>query len=51
VTVGVVGGYAAIYSLFLVALLLDDACLGRVLEIATGRNEGAPRNEGSDLRP
>jgi hypothetical protein len=29
-------------SLFLVALLLDNAFLGRVLEIIAGRNEGAP---------
>lgn len=50
-TVGIVRGYAAINSLFLVAILLDDARLGRVLEIIAGRNEGTPRNEGSDLHP
>ena len=38
-------------SLLLVAFLLDDAALGRVLEIISGRNEGTPRNEGSHLRP
>jgi hypothetical protein len=38
-------------SLFLVALLLDNAGLGRVLEIATGRDKRAPRNENVDLRP
>ena len=38
-------------SLFLVALLFDDARLGRVLEIIAGRNKGAPRNEDGDLRP
>jgi hypothetical protein len=38
-------------SLFLVALLLDNAGLGRILEIATGRDKGAPRNEDGDLRP
>ena len=38
-------------SLLLVAFLLDDAALGCVLEIVTGRNEGTPRNEGGDLRP
>jgi hypothetical protein len=32
-------------SPFLVALLLDNAGLGRILEIATGRDKGAPRNE------
>jgi hypothetical protein len=37
--------------LFLVALLLDNAGLGRVLEIAAGRDKGAPRNEDSDLCP
>ena len=38
-------------SLFLVALLLDNAGLGRVFEIATGRDKRAPRNENVDLRP
>src|SRR4029077_14881919 len=38
-------------SLFLVSLLLDNAGLGRVLEIATGRDKRAPRNENVDLRP
>jgi hypothetical protein len=28
--------------LLLVALLLDDACLGRVFETIAGRNKGAP---------
>jgi hypothetical protein len=37
--------------LFLVALLLDNAGLGRVLEIATGRDKGAPHNEDGDLCP
>ena len=50
-TVGAVCGYAALNFLFLVALRLDNARLGRVLEIIAGRNEGAPRNKGSDLRP
>ena len=38
-------------SILLVALLLDDAALGRVLEIVTSRNEGTPRNEDDHLRP
>ena len=38
-------------SLLLVAFLLDDVALGRVLEIVAGRNEGTPRDEGGHLRP
>jgi ribosomal protein S6E (S10) len=38
-------------SLFLVALLLDNAGLDRVLEIATGRDKGGPRYEDGDLCP
>jgi hypothetical protein len=37
--------------LFLVALFLDNARLGRVLETIARRNKGAPRNEDGDLRP
>jgi hypothetical protein len=37
--------------LFLVALLLDNAGLDRVLEIATGRDKGGPRYEDGDLCP
>jgi hypothetical protein len=33
------------------ALLLDDAGLGRVLEIIARRNEGTTCNEDGDLRP
>jgi hypothetical protein len=38
-------------SLLLIAFPLDDASLGRVLEITAGRNEGTASNEGGHLRP
>jgi len=37
--------------LLLVALLLDDAGLGRVFETVAGRNKRTPRDEGCDLCP
>ena len=42
-------GAALHRHLLLVALLLDDARLGRVFETVAGRNKGAPRNKDCDL--